>query len=305
MATYTSTTGGTTGSPLPWSAASTWTTTTPSGGPGAGDIVIIANGAVVSVDSAAGPAADGVVIVGSNTSGIGAAVTVSGTSSSSFGTFQVASGCTLQLRGYDATTNTLMTINQYGLFQPQTGSTVLGDVASDYGSVVLNKGRFEPQTGVAFGVPSGNVSWASKVNSEVKNGQRIRHRPEARQPGAGESPDQQRDSDRTRLIGGFPTGQSSGGNQGFYAASAGTRARRRPPRSRSASPRRPPRSPPSRTRPGNTPSITTPGSSTSTRRNGPRSPSRTTTTSSTNPPPTGAAGASSRAPRPARRAIRA
>jgi hypothetical protein len=170
MAAYTSTsTGGN------WSAASTWTTTpTNAGGPGAGDTVTIANGATVTVDSAAGASQNGWVIVGSNGSQIGPAVTINGASSSSYGTLQVAGGCTLQLRGYDTAGNPLMLINQYGQFNPQPGSTVLGDTSGDYASIILNKGQISAigtaGSPVTFSSPAANYSWATQVASESFSG---------------------------------------------------------------------------------------------------------------------------------------
>ena len=153
-----------------WSAGSSWV-----GGvvPGAGDAAVIANGAIITVDVN--------TTVGSKASGVGHAVRINGASAGSFGTLQVASGVTLTLRGVDATSNTLMLINRYGLLRAQPGSTVLGDVPSDFGSCIINNGRFEAigtSPGVpgriTFSVPAANVNWGSvsdtntKVTSEAK-----------------------------------------------------------------------------------------------------------------------------------------
>ena len=131
------------------SAGASW-----SGGvaPVDGDTITVANGDTITQD---------VSRTYGSTGGATHAVTLNGASAGSFGTLTVSSGVTLTLAGENTSTATLMLINQYGLFHPLTGSTVLGNVASDYASVILNKGRFEPQTGVTFSCPAANVNWGS------------------------------------------------------------------------------------------------------------------------------------------------
>jgi len=86
MAAYTSAGSGN------WSAAGTWTTTPPTGGPGDGDTASIATGHTVTVDSVAGAAGNGIVTVGTDS---GSAVTLAGASS----TLNFAAGTTLKLKG--------------------------------------------------------------------------------------------------------------------------------------------------------------------------------------------------------------
>jgi hypothetical protein len=148
LASYTSTQSGN------WSSTSTWGG---SGPPGNGDTATIASGTTVTVDTA--------VTVGSNASGIGAAVTIAGASSSSYGVLQMTnSGASLTLQGYDTTTNTLMTVNRYGQYN-QSAGTLYGSVASDYGSIVLNKGQIA-FTGGTVSTPAANVSWATQITAE-------------------------------------------------------------------------------------------------------------------------------------------
>lgn len=132
--------------------------------PTTGDTIIVAAGDTIIVDIS--------IQLGSKASGVGHAFTINGSNSSSYGTLQVASGVTLTLQGYDTGSNTLGYINQYGLFAPQPGSTVLGDVAANFGSIIINKGRFEALgssgSRITFSVPSANVNWASSVTSEAK-----------------------------------------------------------------------------------------------------------------------------------------
>lgn len=156
--------------------------------------------------------------VGSKAGGVGNGFTVNGTNATTFGCLLVASGVEFIARGFDVTSNPIGLVNQFGVFRPLVGSVMTGDVASDYQSVLINKGRFEPQSGAIFGVPAASVSWASKVNSEVKNPQAYNtgfnlvsvafvntHFSNGTQTGLGSAGD-------------FPAGQTSGGNQGIYAS---------------------------------------------------------------------------------------
>ena len=125
--------------------------------------MIIVNGAVITVDVN--------TTVGSKASAVGVGVTINGASTSSYGTLQVASGIAFTIRGYDNASNAMMKINRYGLFAPQAGSTVLGDVPSDFGTCIINQGRFEAignsGSHITFSVPAANINWAVSSASEV------------------------------------------------------------------------------------------------------------------------------------------
>lgn len=75
-----------------WSAAGTWTTTPPTGGPGDGDTATIGNHDV-TVDSAAGGSQDGNVILGTDS---GNAITSAATSAHGI---TVSAGCSLRIKG--------------------------------------------------------------------------------------------------------------------------------------------------------------------------------------------------------------
>lgn len=150
-AAITSNVVGSAGTPALASAVGTWV-----GGviPVNGDTIVVVNGAFVLQDYN--------LTEGSKTAGVGHAFTVNGTSNVTFGTYKVASGVTLTLRGFDLTTNTLGLVNRWAQFIPLPGSTVLGDVASDYGSIILNKGQIIANgtagSHITFSVPTANLS---------------------------------------------------------------------------------------------------------------------------------------------------
>lgn len=114
-----------------WSATGSWSGAVV---PGAGDLAIIANGAIITVD---------VDTTFGATTSVGIGVTINGASAVSFGTLRVASGVTLTMRGFNNTTNAAMQINAFGLFAPQPGSTVKVGGPSDFGTTIVNNGRFE------------------------------------------------------------------------------------------------------------------------------------------------------------------
>lgn len=159
MATITSTQSGLA------SAGSTWVGGNP---PVTGDIIVIASGHIVHWDVGLTTAGAG-VLLGSNAGAVGHAVTINGASSVSFGTLIVDSGATLYLRGFDTTTNTLMLVNRFGQFNPASGSTVTGDVAADFGSIILNKGQIN-LNGALSTVPAANINWASQITNEASSG---------------------------------------------------------------------------------------------------------------------------------------
>lgn len=131
------------------SASSTWGGATLANG----DIVIVATGHAVTFD------AD--YTLGSKAAGVGAAMTIQATNAGTFGSVIVNSGVTLTLRGFDtAGTNTAMTINQFGLFNPSAGSTVSFDFASDWQSYVKCNGNIT-SNGATWTIPSANVTWSN------------------------------------------------------------------------------------------------------------------------------------------------
>jgi hypothetical protein len=145
-----------------WSNTATWGG---AGVPGAGDTATIASGTTVTVDQN--------TVVGSNSSAIGNAITIQGSSASTYGVLQVGAGVIVTLRGYDTTQNTLMLINRYGQFNPQPGSTILGDVAGNYSSIILNKGQINAAgtaaSPVTFSSPAANVSWNTAITESHSN----------------------------------------------------------------------------------------------------------------------------------------
>jgi len=153
-----------------WSNAATWddgvlgcglTVTVPA----AGDKAIISTGHTVVVDSN--------TTVGSNAGAVGHAITINATNSTTYGKLVVSDGISLTLRGFDLTSNTMMLINQYGVFEPAPGATVIGDVAGDYTSFILNKGIINAvgtsPKHIAFTSPSGAYSW-NNSGSEAFSG---------------------------------------------------------------------------------------------------------------------------------------
>ncbi len=87
-------------------------------------------------------------IMGSNASGVGHAVTINGTNSTTFGTFTVDDGVSLTLRGFDRVNNTIFNNKQWGLFLPSPGSTIISDQATDGLSFWNDKGIIHAQLAV-------------------------------------------------------------------------------------------------------------------------------------------------------------
>ena len=90
---------------------------------------------------------------------------------SSYGRLRVAAGAALTLRGYDQGSNLMGLVNQYGRFEPQPGSIVLGDLASDFQSGLKVLGNIIAQgsagSRITFGVPAANVGWAKAVTTQT------------------------------------------------------------------------------------------------------------------------------------------
>jgi hypothetical protein len=128
-----------------------------------GDTITVANGDTITQDVDR--------IYGSKSSNVGDAITVNG-SVGSFGTLKVNSGVTLTLRGTGTSSNRLGIINRYGLFQPLAGSTIRGDVASEFGSILVNQGNisaiWDNVSPILWSVPTATASglWGVAVASE-------------------------------------------------------------------------------------------------------------------------------------------
>lgn len=153
---------------MPWTAL---TGSGTGGVPGAGDTVTIGNGhtVVVDVDS----------IAGSNSANVGHAITINGSSSSSYGTLQVPSGVNLELRGRDTTSNLMMLINRYGLFEALDGSTITANnLTGSYTSQITNNGRVRAigtaLNGITFKSIESSVNWAVQVTNDSKAAARYR-----------------------------------------------------------------------------------------------------------------------------------
>ena len=142
-----------------WSSGSTWVGGT---APGDGDTAVIASGHAVTVDAN--------VTVGSNSSGVGHAITIQATNSTTYGKLIVADGVTLTLKGYDESSNTAMYIARYGLFEPDPGATILVDCASAYQTIIDNRGIINAIgtsiKNIVFSVPASSQDWSNSVSNE-------------------------------------------------------------------------------------------------------------------------------------------
>jgi len=150
------------------SAGATWV-----GGvaPVTGDTIVVpANNPPTIVDWDAGVAS---VTLGSKSAGVGHAFTINGSSSSSYGRLRVSAGSTLRVAGFDRSSNLAGRINQYGRFEPQPGSTISVDLASDGGSFIDNRGYITSDylsgSRITWTVPSGNYNWNTSVAGEVRS----------------------------------------------------------------------------------------------------------------------------------------
>jgi len=128
-----------------------------------GDIVVVATGHTLTFDAN--------YTLGSKSANVGDALTINATDAVTFGKVVVNDGVTLTLRGTDTTSNRLAFIHQYALFAPNPGATIVGDVASDYASIIDNRGRFEcvgtslkPIT-----LQGANAVWSNQVTNEAKS----------------------------------------------------------------------------------------------------------------------------------------
>lgn len=145
-----------------WSDTATW------GGaakPGAGDIAIISSGHTVTVDED--------TTVGDKSSGVGRAVRVQATDSTTYGVLVVPNGVTLTLRGYDTGTNLCGQVDRYAKFKVEAGGALVLDVASDWASFLLVDGILE-----AIGTSgnhcairgSASPNWNNAVTNEATTG---------------------------------------------------------------------------------------------------------------------------------------
>ena len=154
--------------------------------PVTGDTITVARGDILHWDSGLSSSGAGISL-GSNASGVGIGVMINGASSISYGTLIVDSGCTLHLCGYDKTTNAMMQVNQYGVFNPLAGSTVLGDAASDMQSCIVNNGQIVANgtsgSHITISIPAANIpNWATQVTNEAHSSLAAAGRPFVRQP---------------------------------------------------------------------------------------------------------------------------
>jgi len=128
-----------------------------------GDTVAVANGDTLTFNVD--------FILGANDSAVGHAVTINGASAVSYGKVVVSDAVTVTLKGNDATSNTAMLINRYGLFEPAAGATILVDCASDFQTIISNKGIINAigtaEKPVTFSSPAANVSWNNDVTAEA------------------------------------------------------------------------------------------------------------------------------------------
>lgn len=156
MATRTSTQSG------DWSNTATW------GGsavPGAGDIAVIIPGTTVTVSDAR--------TVGSKASGIGHAIDVQGTNSTTYGTLIVSGTGVLTLRGFDTSSNRTGLIENFAHMTLQPGATLIQDIASDGQSSLSAQGILNAvgSTGshITFDIPAANKNW-NNTGSTVISG---------------------------------------------------------------------------------------------------------------------------------------
>lgn len=152
MATITSTTSGN------LSVGTTWV-----GGvaPVNGDVIVIANGHVVTVDAN--------ITLGDKVSSVGDAITINGASSASFGTLKVNAGVSLTLRGKDTTSNRTGLVNRYGTFQLLPGSTLIFDTPSAGTGVFVCNGIFTAQgtSGSRITIKGNNFDWNNSASNTI------------------------------------------------------------------------------------------------------------------------------------------
>jgi len=129
-----------------------------------GDTATIANGHTVVLDMN--------VTAGSNAAGVGAGITINGSSPSVYGRLIVADGVTLTLRGHGTTVDQAMLIKRHGVFEPLAGATIVVDPASDYQTVILNNGVINAigtqAKPITWRIPDSRYTWNNAISGTAK-----------------------------------------------------------------------------------------------------------------------------------------
>lgn len=123
--------------------------------PVAGDIAVISSGADVHITSGES------LILGSTASGVGVALTIHGTNSSTYGSLTVDAGGTLTLRGYDANANKLAVVDRYAYFTLH--GTLLGEMRASVTGFFQCAGictlQGTPEAHATVSIPASLVNW--------------------------------------------------------------------------------------------------------------------------------------------------
>lgn len=106
---------------------------------------------------------------GSNASPVGHAIEIQGTSAGVRARVFLGTGVTLTLRGFDTGSNTAMLIDQFGLFQCDTGGTIMVDEPGDMVTIIRNNGNLT-SNGCTWTIPTANINWGNASGNTVFGG---------------------------------------------------------------------------------------------------------------------------------------
>lgn len=139
------------------------------------DLIVIATGHTVTVDID--------ISLGSNGSGVGDAMTIQATDQTTFGKLIVNDGVVLTLKGFGTASNRAMLINRYAQFEPAPGATIRVDCASNFQTIIDNRGVCNaigtaPKP-IIWDIPSANYSWNNDAVAESFSGSAHKFDPEA------------------------------------------------------------------------------------------------------------------------------